>query len=244
MTTLIPLSPIIKAPIVLLILSLVVTHQWPIHQLDIKNNFLIGTLNENVYMEQPSSYVNPRFVYHVCHLKKALYGLKQARRAWFHWFNSFLVQIGFTYSRANTSLFLFHKHFAIIYLFLYINDVIIIGNNMSLDSFTRKLHSKFDAKDLGSLNFFLGLEATPISYGLFLCQLKYVHNILSQAQMLDDKFIATHMVVSRYLSTMVLYFLFSPYTCLSLVLFNISLSHTKYLSWFQLCQLISTCSYH
>lgn len=42
--------------------------------------------------------------------------------------------------------------------------------------------------------------------------------------MLDNKFVSTDMVISQYLSTMVLYFLFSPYTDLSLVLFNISLS--------------------
>jgi hypothetical protein len=95
---------------------------------------------------------------------------------------------------------------------------------MSLDSFTHKLHFEFVIKDLGSHNYFLGLEATPISYGLFPNQLKYVHDILSQAQMLDNKFIATHMVVSQYLSTMVFYFLFSLYIGLSLVLFNISLS--------------------
>jgi len=51
-----------------------------------------------------------------------------------------------------------------------------------------------------------------------------VHDILRQAQMLDNKFVSTDMVISQYLSTMVLYFLFSPYTDLSLVLFNISLS--------------------
>jgi hypothetical protein len=77
---------------------------------------------------------------------------------------------------------------------------------------------------LGSPNYFLGLQATPISDGLFHDQLKYVHDILRQAQMLDNKFVSTDMVISQYLSTMVLYFLFSPYTDLSLVLFNISLS--------------------
>jgi hypothetical protein len=132
-------------------------------------------------MEQPLSYFNPRFSDHVYHLKEALYSLKQAPRAWFHWFNSFFIWNGFTCSHANTSLFVFHKHFAIIYLFLYVDDIFIIGNIMSLDSFTRKLHFEFVIKDLGSHNYFLELEATPISDGLFPNQLKYVQDILSQA---------------------------------------------------------------
>jgi hypothetical protein len=46
----------------------------------------------------PPGYADPQFPYHVCKLKQALYGLKQAPRAWFHRFNSFLLQLGFTCS--------------------------------------------------------------------------------------------------------------------------------------------------
>lgn len=76
-------SPVVKASIVCVVLSLAVTHGWPLRQLDVENAFLNGILQEHVYMEQPPSYVDPRFPHHVCKLKKALYGLKQAPRAWF-----------------------------------------------------------------------------------------------------------------------------------------------------------------
>ena len=78
-----------------IILSLVVTSGWRLHKLDVKNAFLHGFLNEEVYMEQPSGYTDPEFPQHVCRLKKALYGLKQAHRAWFHRFSSFLLKLGF-----------------------------------------------------------------------------------------------------------------------------------------------------
>jgi len=55
---------------VIVIVPLVVTHQWPIHQLDAKNIFINVTLNENVYLKQPFGYVNPCFPNHVFHLKK------------------------------------------------------------------------------------------------------------------------------------------------------------------------------
>lgn len=77
------LSPVIKATIVRVVLSLAITNKWPLRQLDVKNAFLNGTLTENVYMEQLPGYIDPRFPNHVCMLKKSLYGLKKAPRAWF-----------------------------------------------------------------------------------------------------------------------------------------------------------------
>jgi hypothetical protein len=66
-----------------------------VHQLDIKNAFLQGTLSETVYCSQPAGFVDHAHRYLVCRLKKSLYGLKQAPRAWYHCFTSSLVSLGF-----------------------------------------------------------------------------------------------------------------------------------------------------
>ncbi|XP_068667673.1 uncharacterized mitochondrial protein AtMg00810-like [Aristolochia californica] len=153
-------------------------------------------------MEQPPGYIDPRFPDHVCKLQKALYGLKQAPRAWFQRFSSFLTHLGFHTSRADPSLFVFHRHSDTLYLLLYVDDIIITSNNLSLlDSFSSKLNSEFATKDLGSLSYFLGLEATPTVDGLFLSQLKYARDILARAQLLDSKPMHTPMVVSQHLSS-------------------------------------------
>ena len=87
-------------------------------------------------------------------------------------------------------------------MLLYVDDIIITGNNSSLlHSFTRKLNSEFATKDLGSLNYFLGLEATPTTDGVFISQLKYARDILTRAQLLDSKPVHTPMVVSQHLSS-------------------------------------------
>ncbi|CAM8940816.1 unnamed protein product [Rhodiola kirilowii] len=152
-------------------------------------------------MEQPPGYIDSRFPTHVCLLKKAIYGLKQAPRAWFQQFSSFLLKLGFSCSRADTSLFIFHQQLDLIYLLIYVDDIIVIGNNSSLiDGFTRTLHSEFAIKDLGSLSYFLGLEASTTHDGLFLSQLKYARDILTRAQLLDSKPVHTSMVVSQYLT--------------------------------------------
>ncbi|XP_022891927.1 uncharacterized protein LOC111406783 [Olea europaea var. sylvestris] len=134
-------------------------------------------------------------------LQKALYGLKQAPRAWFQRLGSFLIQLGFYCNRSDTSLFIFHKHSNIIYLLLYVDEIIIIGNNSSLlATFTWKLNSEFATKDLGLLSYFLSLESTTTSDGLFISQLKYARDILTHAQLLDSKLVHTPMVILQTLS--------------------------------------------
>jgi hypothetical protein len=72
------------------VLSLTLSTDWLIHQLDVKNAFINGTLTETVYAGQPSGFIDPKFPDKVCRLNKSLYGLK-ASRAWFQRFASFIV---------------------------------------------------------------------------------------------------------------------------------------------------------
>lgn len=87
--------PVVHPATVRIILSIAVTSGWPLHQLDVKNAFLHGHISEEVYMDQPPGYTDPQFPQHVCRLKRALYGLKQAPHAWFQYFNSFFMKLGF-----------------------------------------------------------------------------------------------------------------------------------------------------
>ncbi|GKC77307.1 ribonuclease H-like domain-containing protein [Tanacetum coccineum] len=76
-------SLIVKMATIRTVLSLAVTRDWPIHQLDVKNAFLHGQLSETVYMHQPPGFVDSAHPDYVCHLQRSLYGLKQAHQAWF-----------------------------------------------------------------------------------------------------------------------------------------------------------------
>jgi hypothetical protein len=70
-------SPIVKPATVWIVLTLAVSRGWPVHQLDVKNIFLHGTLSETVYCSQPTDFVDPAHPQLVCRLNKSLYGLKQ-----------------------------------------------------------------------------------------------------------------------------------------------------------------------
>jgi histone deacetylase 1/2 len=99
-------SPVVKAATIRIILTVAISFQWEIRQLDVHNAFLNGELKEQVYMTQPPGYEDPKFPTKVCRLKKALYGLKQAPRAWFQRLSSALLQWGFSNSRTDSSMFL------------------------------------------------------------------------------------------------------------------------------------------
>lgn len=156
-------SPVIKPTFVRIILNLTVSFDWSLLQLDVKNAFLHGVLNDNVFMNQLPGFVDPNHPYHVCRLNKAIYGLKQAPRAWFQRFSNFIIQYGFAQSKADHSLFVFRQNSQIMVLLLYVDDIILAGNTPDLlSSFVATLGKEFDIKDLGALNYFLGLEVSSL----------------------------------------------------------------------------------
>ena len=97
--------------------------------MDVKNAFLNGELSEEVYMQPPPGLSIDSNK--VCHLRRALYGLKQAPRAWFAKFNSTIFCLGYTASPYDSALFLRRTDKGTILLLLYMDDMIITGDDLS-----------------------------------------------------------------------------------------------------------------
>ena len=76
-------SLVVKLVTIRVVLTLSISQNWPIRQLDVQNKFLHGDLTEEVFMMQPLGFVLPEFPNNVCKLEKTLYGLKQSSCAWF-----------------------------------------------------------------------------------------------------------------------------------------------------------------
>jgi hypothetical protein len=64
-------SPVAKMTTVRAIIAMAAAKGWSLHQMDVKNAFLHGDLQEEVYMEQPPTYVDQTNPNLVCRLKKA-----------------------------------------------------------------------------------------------------------------------------------------------------------------------------
>lgn len=112
-------SPVVKPATIRTVLTVALSHDWPVHQLDVKNAFLHGTLDETVYCVQPSGFDDSKCPDFVCRLNKSLYGLKQAPRAWYSRFASHLLSMGFVGARSDTSLFIFrHGHDTVYFCFM------------------------------------------------------------------------------------------------------------------------------
>ena len=143
-------SPVAKIASVRLLLSMATMRSWPLFQLDIKNVFLHGDLAEEVYMEQPPSFVAQGESGLVCKLHRSLYGLKQSPRAWFSRFSSVVQEFDMIRSAADHSVFYHHSSTRkCIYLIVYVDDIVISGTDQDgIQKLKQHLFSHFQTKKL------------------------------------------------------------------------------------------------
>jgi histone deacetylase 1/2 len=139
-------------------------------------------------MKQPPGFEDPSKPNYHCKLDKALYGLKQAPRAWYSRLSSKLQALGFIASKADISLFIYKKGSFLVY----VDDIIITGSSpVAIDALLADLRSDFALKDLGSLNYFLGIQVTRLSDGILQSQEKYATDLLHRVGMLSCKPVPT-----------------------------------------------------
>ncbi|XP_022679643.1 uncharacterized protein LOC101752932 isoform X1 [Setaria italica] len=180
------------------LIAVAAIHSWTISQMDVKNAFLHGDLQENVYMhpllgvEVPPGYV--------CHLRRALYGLKQAPRAWFQRFSSVVTAAGFTPSDHDPALFVHTSPRGRTLILLYVDDMLITGDDSEYITFVKeRLCEQFMMSDLGSLSYFLGIEITSTTDGYYLSQTKYIQDLLARSGITDTRCAATPMELHLHL---------------------------------------------
>lgn len=165
-------APVAKMATVRLILSIAAIQNWHINQLDITNAFLNRDLNKEVYMKIPPGVIIPDFFKGknpVCRLIKSIYGLKQSPREWFDKFSVALLAYGFIQSKGDSSLFYLKTSVSCTMLLVYVNDIILTGScQTQINKVKEFMATKFKLKDLGHLNYFLGLEIARSSEGIYL----------------------------------------------------------------------------
>ncbi|GJX38630.1 putative ribonuclease H-like domain-containing protein [Tanacetum coccineum] len=147
--------------------------------MDVKSAFLYGTIEEEVYVCQPSGFVDPAFPDKVYKVKKALYGLHQAPRAWYETLSTYLIENGFRRGIIDKTLFIKKIKNDILLVQVYVDDIIFGSTNKSLSiEFKQLMHKRFQMSSMRELTFFLGLQVEQRVDGIFLNQDKYVYDIL------------------------------------------------------------------
>jgi len=183
-------APVAHMTTVRTLLAVASVRAWSISQLDVKNAFLNGELREEVYMRPPPGYLVPEGM--VCRLRCSLYGLKQAPRAWFQRFASVIIAAGFSPSNHDPALFIHTSPRGRTLLLLYVDDMIITGDDSEYIAFVKaRLSEQFLMSDLGPLCYFLGIEVSSTSDGIYLSQEKYIQDLLARSCLTDHRTVET-----------------------------------------------------
>jgi hypothetical protein len=187
-------APITRLESIRILLAYATYHGFKLYQMDVKSAFLNGPIKEEVYVEQPPSFEDSEYPNHVYKLSKALYGLKQAPRAWYECPRDFLITIGFKVGKADSTLFTKTIAKELFLCQIYVDDIIFGSTNKSsCEEFSRIMIQKFKMSMMGELKYFLGFQIKQLQEGTFICQTKYIQDILKKFGMKDAKPIKTPM---------------------------------------------------
>nr|GEU57681.1 putative ribonuclease H-like domain-containing protein [Tanacetum cinerariifolium] len=158
-------TPVARIEAIRLFLAYASFMDFMVYQMDVKSAFLYGTIEEEVYVCQPSGFEDPDHHDKVYKVVKALYGLHQAPRAWYETLATYLIEN---------------------------NDIIFGATNKDLcKSFEKLMKDKFQMSSIGELAFFLGLQIKQKKDGIFISQDKYVAEILKKFGLTEGKSAST-----------------------------------------------------
>ena len=188
-------APTAKWTTIQTLFALAAQNGWKVHQMDVKTTFLNGDLKEKVYMSQPEGFVIKGQEHKVCKLVKSLYGLKQAPRAWYEKLTEHLLKLDFKhFDLDDATLFVKKVGKTVVYLVVYVDDLLITGNNESyIASMKKELKKGFEMTDLGHVHYYLGIEVIQHPKFIFLSQKKYIGDLLNKFGMDDCKPLSTPM---------------------------------------------------
>ena len=195
-------SPIVQFESVHLILAMAALEGWVLTGLSIRNAYLYGKLDEEIYMEQPEGFIVPGKENIVLHLRHALYELKQAGLAWWQALKQSMEKLRFTSLSSDAGLFLFRNRNSFVIAIIYVNDVIFCGPLPALVNHLKEEFKKiWETQDLGDVTEFLHMRITQSGIKIHLDQCTYLETVLQQCGMQNAKSAAMPLL-ARYVPTL------------------------------------------
>ena len=185
-------SPVVRFETVRLILSMAALENWTISGLDVRNAFLYGDLDEEIYMEQPEGFRVQGQEHFVLRLKRALYGLKQAGLARWRTLRESMIELGFEGLVSDAGLFIFRNERGFVIAIIYVGDSLFCGPNAELvKELKDKFMQRWECRDLGDATEFLRMRIKREGSKVHIDQCAYLETVLQRCGMADAKSAAT-----------------------------------------------------
>lgn len=182
-------SPVAMLKSIRMLLAIAAHYDYEIWQMDVKTAFLNGNLLEDVYMIQPEGFTSVDKT-KVCKLQRSIYGLKQASRSWNIRFDESIKKFDFSQNPDEPCVYKKVSGSAVVFLVLYVDDILLIGNDISvLQSVKIWLSKTFSMKDLGEATYILGIRIyrDRSKRLLGLSQSTYIDRVLKRFSMSESK---------------------------------------------------------
>ncbi|XP_017233178.2 uncharacterized mitochondrial protein AtMg00810-like [Daucus carota subsp. sativus] len=153
--------------------------KFKVFQIDVKSAFLNGELEEEVYVEQPPGFVDPKYPDHVYILDKAF---------------------GFKRGTIDKTLFNLNHGNDLLLVQISVDDIIFGSTNDKMcEKFSKLMQSEYQMSLMGEMSYFLGLQVKQTKDGIFINQSKYTDNLLKKFHMQDNSTAATPMATATKL---------------------------------------------
>ena len=183
-------SPVAMLKSIRILLAITAYYDYEIWKMDVKTAFLNMNLQEDVYMTQPEGFVDSKNPDKVCKLQRSIYGLKQASRSWNIRFDEVISEYNFVKNVEEPCVYKKVSGSRVVFLVLYVDDILIIGNDIPMLTDVKKyLSTRFAMKDLGEAAYILGVRIyrDRSKKILGLSQSTYIDKVLKRFSMHDSK---------------------------------------------------------
>jgi hypothetical protein len=127
-------APVAHLEAIRILLAFVASKEFKLYKIDVKNAFLNGVIQKEVYVRQSLGFENPKYPNRVYRLSKSLYGLKQASRAWYARLKFFLLDHGYVMGSVDKTLFTLKHGNDFLFVQIYVDDIIFGGSSHVLVS--------------------------------------------------------------------------------------------------------------
>lgn len=183
-------APVAKMATIRMLLAHALHHKYKVHQLDIPSAFLNGCLNSEIYLKIPEGFKIDDKNY-AWKLNKAIYGLRESPKCWNETFNRFTQDNNLKRSGYDVCLYYNNK----VWMVVFVDDIIITGEEKSVKEIFKNLTKEFNAKYLGEIKTFLGSDIEMREGKIKISQEKLIDKIINKFNMKDSKPFKTPMEV-------------------------------------------------